>query len=86
MATKGEIKVLARLTACEQLIQHLLLMVANSTGNPLAALSKYRKRVLEDARSATIKGADAATSDHLAAELEQCLDDILSDLIRKVST
>lgn len=86
MATQGEIKVLARLTACEQLIQHLLLMAANNSGDPVGTLMGYRKRVLEAAKSSTITGVDAAMSDHLAAELEQCLDDLLSDLIRKVSS
>lgn len=86
MATKGEIKVLARLTACEQIIQHLLLMAANNSDDPIRELKAYRKRVLEAAKDATVSGVDPAMSDHLSAELEQCLDDLLSDLIQKASS
>jgi hypothetical protein len=83
MDRSQEIKLLVRVAACEQLIQHLLFMVAKSGGDPVETLKDYRARVLDEYREATIKGADAATSDLLAQELYDALDTILSRVIAR---
>lgn len=83
MATKGELTILARLTACETLIQHILLMIAASKDDPVATLEDYRARVMDEYETVTFKGFDAATSDLLAQHLREALDDILTTLVSR---
>lgn len=83
MATQGEIKLLARLTAAETLIQHLLFMVASVKPDPVAELKAYRERVLAEYSEITMQGFDAASSDLLAQELTEALDNLLSVAIAR---
>jgi hypothetical protein len=75
--SSGQIKLLARLTAAEVLIEHLLFMVASSKPDAAAELEAYRLRVLAEHAEATIRGFDPVTSDLLAGELSEALDALL---------
>lgn len=83
MATKAEIKLFARLTAAEVLIQHLLWMVASSGPRPIQTLQGYRHRVLEEASESTFPNADPATSDLWAQEYREALDALLSKAVAR---
>jgi hypothetical protein len=83
MATQGEIKLLARLTAAETLIQHLLFMVASTKPDPVAELKAYRERLLAEYSKVTMRGFDPASSDLLAQELTEALDNLLSVAIAR---
>jgi hypothetical protein len=66
-ATEGEIKLVARITALEILVQHLICLACN---RDLDEVEDYRERVMEDASVTSVKGFDPAASDLLAAELQ----------------
>ena len=83
MPTEGQIKLLARLTAAETIIQHMLWMIVSTKRDPIGELEAYRDRVLDNATTATIRGVDPAMSDLLAQELKDSLDNLLSDTIRR---
>jgi hypothetical protein len=80
-ATEGEIKLVARITALEILVQHLICLACN---RDLDEVEDYRERVMEDASVTSVKGIDPAASDLLAAELQAALDRIFAALIRKM--
>jgi len=83
MATKGEIKLIARLTAAETMIQHILFMIASSKPDPVGELEAFRDRVLSEYSEVTLRGFDAASSDLLAQELHDALDELLSVAIAR---
>lgn len=83
MLSKGELKVLARLTALETLVEHLLFMIASSKSDPIAELRAYRERVLADSSQSTLAGVDPAMSDLLMQELTEALDAVLSRTISR---
>src|SRR5260370_42672195 len=66
-ATEGKIKLVARITALEILVQHLICLACN---RDLDEVEDYRERVMEDASVTSVKGFDPAASDLLAAELQ----------------
>jgi hypothetical protein len=80
-ATEGEIKLVARITALEILVQQLICLACN---RDLDEVEDYRERVMEDASVTSVKGFDPAASDLLAAELRDALDRIFAALIRKM--
>lgn len=78
---KSQITLVARLTAVEILVQHLLVMVMSKKHDPVAELRACRDRVLREHPQATIKGIQPAMSDLVAQELTQALDALLSEAI-----
>jgi hypothetical protein len=78
---KSQIKLVARLTALEILVQHLLVMVASAKRDPVAELRTCRDRVLRKHSQAKIKGFEPAASDLVAQELTEALDALLSEAI-----
>lgn len=78
-----EAKLVARITALEILVQHLLVMVACAKADPIAQLAAYRERVLAEHSEGTISGTDAATSDLLTQELTEALDAVLSQALAR---
>lgn len=80
MVSEGEIKVLARITALEVLVQHLLFVAFDRNADELRA---YRERVLSEYTESTLKGVDAVYSDLLMQELHDALDRLLSHLIER---
>src|SRR5713226_5575289 len=79
-ATEGEIKLVARITAMEILVQQLICLACN---RDLDEVEDYRERVMEDASVTSVKGFDPAASDLLAAELQAravCRDRNIADL------
>jgi len=79
-ATEGEIKLVARITALEILVQQLICLACN---RDLDEVEDYRERVMEDASVTSVKGFDPAASDLPAAELQAALHRIFAALIRK---
>ena len=84
MGTNQLIKLTARVTAVEILVQHLLLMIVSNKPDPIRALEEYRSRVLCEYEEATVKEVDAFTSDVLTQELKDALDEVLSNLVSRV--
>lgn len=84
MLKEGQIKVLARLTAVERLMTHVLWILHRDEDDPLQALRDYRVRLSLELRSATIQGFDAAMSDLLAQELEEAADRLVGSLIERL--
>jgi hypothetical protein len=69
-ASEAQIKLIARITALEVLMQHVICLACD---RDLDEVRAYRERVLEDASETSIQGFSPAASDHLSAELEEAL-------------
>jgi hypothetical protein len=80
MTEVGQIKLLARITALEILVEHLLFVAFDRNHEELRA---YRERVLSEYAESTLKGFDPAYSDALMQELSEALDRLLSHLIER---
>ena len=76
-----EIKLFARLTALEIVIQHLLVIVASEKDDPVAELRACRDRLLRNHSQTKMKGFEPATSELVAQELAEALDALLSEAI-----
>lgn len=83
-ASEGQIKLLARITALEYLMQHVLLMAASSSENPRQEIEGYRQRVSDDLKTSTVSGVSPEMSDLLAQELDEAVDSIFSSLLAKL--
>jgi hypothetical protein len=80
-ATEAQIKLFARITALEVLMQQVICLACD---RDLDAVVAYRERVLRDASVTSVRGFDPAASDLLAAELHDALAAIFDALIRKM--
>jgi hypothetical protein len=78
---KNQIKLVARLTALEILVQHLLVMVTSAKHDPVAELRACRDHVLRKHSQARIKDFEIAASDLVAQEMTEALDTLLSEAI-----
>ena len=83
-ATEGEVKLVARVTALEILVRHLLQISASAAPDPATELDGYRERVLASYRAGTVKGFAPVVSDLLTQELTDALDALLSKAVSEM--
>lgn len=84
LPSKGQITMLARLTALEYLVSHLLWMAARNAGDPHAELESFRRRVGDDLRAATLRGVPPEWSDMLMQETEEFADQTIQGALRRL--
>lgn len=78
---KDQIKLVARLTALEILVENLLVIVMSAKHDPVAELQACRERMLRKHSQAKMKGFEITAPDLGAQEMTEALDELLSEAI-----
>ena len=74
-----------RIAALEYFVQHLLWMVAKSTGeNPIKTLKEYRERIRLEMDESFVPRADPISSDVLIQEYSEAVYKLIDDLILRL--